>query len=309
MTNSNSPGDSREILRAQSAGFCMGVSLALKRLDSVTTRGERGAAARPILTLGPIIHNPQVLARYEALGVGRVNDPERIHPPCTVVIRAHGVPQRTESLLRERGAAIVDATCPKVKRAQLSIDQESRSGRTLLLFGEEDHPEVRGLVSYARAGALVFDSLEALRALLHGDAHTPPLDRTRGYFLAAQTTQDRSVFEAVVSLLRRELDAEMPVYATICNATRERQEEALALADEVDAMVVVGGFESGNTRRLVDMARSRNVPCQHVETAADLDAEALRSARRIGLTAGASTPKELIDAVEERLRDLAAPLA
>jgi 4-hydroxy-3-methylbut-2-enyl diphosphate reductase len=289
MTN-----ESKRITRARTAGFCMGVGLALRKLDAETKEGRES-----LVTLGPIIHNPQVLGKYEAMGVRQQNDPDAIAPGATVVIRAHGVPRQIESGLRERGISLVDATCPKVKKAQLLIADQAAEGRRLLLFGEAEHPEVAGLMSYASAGAHVFDSAEALEEMLADE-----LDPEASYFLAAQTTQDRAAFEVVVSLLRERLDPAMPVYETICDATRQRQEEALAIARDVDAMVVVGGYSSGNTRRLVDVAKSRGIPCQHVETADELDLEALAGAGRIGLTAGASTPKEIIDAVEERLATL-----
>lgn len=282
------------VVRARTAGFCMGVGLALRKLDAVTREGRA-----PLFTLGPIIHNPQVLEKYAAMGVTQQNDPDAIPAGATVVIRAHGVPRLIEDCLAERQIAIIDATCPKVKKAQLLIADQAAAGRRLLLFGEEDHPEVKGLVSYASAGAHVFDSIEALESLLDNE-----LDAGADYFLAAQTTQDRVEFEAIVALLRSRLDPDLPVFETICDATRQRQDEALSIAREVDAMVVVGGYTSGNTRRLVDVAKGRGIPCQHVETADELDMDALADKRRIGLTAGASTPKEIIDAVEERLRTL-----
>lgn len=287
------PKNQSRIVRAKTAGFCMGVGLALRKLDVVTKQG-----AAPLFTLGPIIHNPQVLDKYEAMGVRQQSDPRAIPPGGTVVIRAHGVPQRVEADLRERGISIIDATCPKVKKAQLLIAEQAAGGRRLLLFGEEDHPEVKGLVSYAGAGAHVFDSVEALESLIL------KLDPDAEYFLAAQTTQDRTAFETVVKMLRQRLDPGLPVFETICDATRHRQHEALSIAQEVDAMVVVGGYASGNTRRLVDVARTQGIPCQHVETADELDLDELSCRRRIGLTAGASTPKEIIDAVEDRLGTL-----
>lgn len=286
--------ETTRIVRAKTAGFCMGVGLALRKLDAETREGRL-----PLFTLGPIIHNPQVLEHYEKLGVHQENDPDAIPAGATVVIRAHGVPREIERGLRERGVSIIDATCPKVKKAQLLIEELASAGRKLLLFGEEDHPEVKGLVSYANAGAHVFGSIAALEALLETE-----IDKGDKFFLAAQTTQDRDVFESIVELLRRRLDPELPVHETICNATRQRQDEARSIAHQVDAMVVVGGYTSGNTRRLVDVARGRGIPCQHVEIADELDLDALAGKQRIGLTAGASTPKEIIDAVEHRLGTL-----
>ncbi|WMW64259.1 4-hydroxy-3-methylbut-2-enyl diphosphate reductase [Nitratidesulfovibrio liaohensis] len=280
-----------KIIRARTAGFCMGVSLALRKLDREVTESNA-----PIATLGPIIHNPQVMAHYEERGVRCLRDTAQVVPGQRVVIRAHGIPVAEETALNATGASVVDATCPKVKRAQLGIAEERGRGGTLLLFGEADHPEVRGLLSYAGEGAMVFGSLDELKGLaLHDDT---------AYFLAAQTTQDRAAFEDVVSWLRQRLGREIPVLQTICDATRKRQQEAVDIARRVQAMVVVGGFDSGNTRRLADVARAQGVFTVHVETVDQLPVDELRKKSVIGLTAGASTPKSLIDAVQRFLESL-----
>lgn len=280
-----------KIIRARTAGFCMGVSLALRKLD-----WEVAESDKPIATLGPIIHNPQVMAHYEGRGVRCLRDTAQVAPGQRVVIRAHGIPVAEEAALKATGASVVDATCPKVKRAQLGIAEERGRGRVLLLFGEADHPEVRGLLSYAGEGGRVFGSLAELQGVSLCDGTE--------YFLAAQTTQDRVAFEGVVAWLRQRLGREVPVLQTICDATRKRQEEAVDIARRVEAMVVVGGFDSGNTRRLADVARAQGVFTVHVETADQLPAAELRKKARVGLTAGASTPKSLIDAVQRFLESL-----
>lgn len=271
----------------------MGVDLALRKLDQVVASGGEA----PIFTLGPIIHNPQVLEEYEAKGVRRAGSPEEVPSGSKVVIRAHGIPREVEDALRAKNVHIVDATCPKVKRAQLLIAEESAKGRQLLLFGEADHPEVRGLRSYANKDSIVFESLESLQGRELGGL------QDNNCFLAAQTTQDRVAFEAITDYLHsRCLD--MPVLQTICDATRERQQEAVNVASMVPAMVVVGGFSSGNTRRLVGVAKEQGVYCVHVEIPEQLPLEKLEKFDIIGLTGGASTPKKLIDAIEEHLQRL-----
>lgn len=279
------------VIRAQTAGFCMGVALALQKLDTAL---DEHADSR-ILTLGPIIHNPQVLETYARRGVARIASAQEARAGDCALIRAHGIPREDEEALRAGGAVVVDATCPKVKRAQLAIAAATKDGARLLLFGESEHPEVRGLVSYAAAGALVFDSLERLRA--------ENLNAERGYVLASQTTQDRGLFDATEAWLRDRFPR-MPVLSTICDATRRRQEEIMRLAARVDAVVVVGGRESGNTRRLADVAAARGAPVRHVETAEELDEKNFSAFHVIGLTAGASTPKSLIDAVQARLETI-----
>ncbi len=263
-----------DVIRAKTAGFCMGVGLALQKLDTALEQPCEGRTC----TLGPIIHNPSQL-----------NATDR------VLIRAHGITRQVEEAVRATGADVVDATCPKVKRAQLAIERATRDGEELLLFGEADHPEVRGLVSYAHGPAHVFGSRHELAAL-----HVDP---ERSYVLASQTTQDRSVFEQLEKELRDRLPR-LKVLATICDATRERQEEARSIAAQVDAMVVVGGRQSGNTRRLADLAAQSGISTYHIEQAEELRAEDFAGKGRVGLTAGASTPRKLIDATQQWLEQL-----
>ncbi len=282
----------RQVIRADTAGFCMGVDLALRKLERVVRQDD----GRSIFTLGPIIHNPQVLEEWEAKGVTTAGTPEEIAPGSLAVIRAHGIPREVEQQLVDNDVKIVDATCPKVKRAQVLIAEQSGMGRKLLLFGEADHPEVKGLRSYATMGSVVFESMEALRQL--------ELDRNTPWFLAAQTTQDRKGFEVIQEYLRRIMGDDLPVLNTICDATKERQQEALEIARMVDAMVVVGGFTSGNTRRLALVVEGEGIYCVHVEIPEQLPLETLRKYRTIGLTGGASTPKSIIDATENQLKQL-----
>ena len=274
-----------KVVRAKTAGFCMGVSLALKRLDRALDEQQR-----PIVTLGPIIHNPQVLAAYEQKGVRRIREASEAGRGECVIIRAHGIPRTEEALLVEKGAQFVDATCPRVKAAQLAIEQATRKGQRLLLFGEAEHPEVRGLLSYAHAERHVFASLEACKAL--------SLDPEDGYVLAAQTTQDTRQFTAVRAYLERRLGSRVQTLHTICDATEKRQNEALEIAVRADCMVVTGGRESGNTRRLAELIAGTGIPALHVESEKELDAAFFRKKSLVGLTGGASTPKSLIDAVE-----------
>ena len=217
------------VRRAKTAGFCMGVSLARRTLDNAI---RKNPGSRRICTLGPIIHNPQVLADYEALGVTCLQNFDSVTGNDIVVIRAHGITQQVEATLRASGATIIDATCPRVKKAQLSIAEATSDGSSLLLFGEADHPEVRGLISYAHSRNFVFPDLQALQEL--------ELDPAQSWVLASQTTQNASVFASIRSYLAEQLP-HLTVLATICDATDERQKEARAIAADVDAMV--GNYE------------------------------------------------------------------
>ena len=284
-----------DVYRAKTAGFCMGVSLALQKLNSALERKGNDCAPARICTLGPIIHNPQELADYESRGVVCVKEASQLHPGDVAVIRAHGITREVEEQVKQSGAEIVDATCPKVKKAQLSIAKATANGATLLLFGEADHPEVRGLVSYACGPAHVFGSAAEL-AELH-------LAESGPYVLASQTTQDRQIFQEIVAELRQRI-GNLVVLSTICDATRERQEEARNIASCVDVMVIIGGRQSGNTRRLADVAALNGIDTFLVERVEELAAENFLQKNRAGLTAGASTPKSLIDAAHLWLQSL-----
>lgn len=298
-----------QVIRAKSAGFCPGVKLALRAVntqleaDAYQLAGQQNAPAKDdcdgatpgrIYTLGPIIHNPLVVGDLAARGVTSEEDVAAINKGDRVVIRAHGVTREIERALREKGAVIVDATCPKVKRAQLAImDEREKRGGTLLLFGEPDHAEVRGLVSYASHDAVVFKSAEEFEAL--------SLDPAREYYLASQTTQERVIFEEIKERLFARLGREVTVLDTICDTTRRRQQEVIELSDKVEAMVVVGGLNSGNTRRLADVARHQGLLTVHVQNPDDLKPEMLPGVSTVGLTAGASTPIEHLEEAERIL--------
>ena len=283
-----------EILRAKTAGFCMGVGLALRKLDQAL-KEYPGTGEGRLVMLGPIIHNPQVLDAYTRLGVVCAHSLADVRPGDTVVIRAHGIPRDDEARLLGIGARVLDATCPRVKQAQISIDEATRPGTSLYLFGEAEHPEVRGLVSYANSPCAVFGSLGELEAM-------QTFREEQDVVLAAQTTQERGEFEAI----RKRLESahSLVVLDTICDATRRRQQEAQALSQRAEAMIVVGGRSSGNTRRLADVAKSCGIPVWHIEIPEELPLEELKGYAVVGLTAGASTPKSLIDAAQRALETL-----
>lgn len=279
----------KKIILAETAGFCMGVALALRKLDQAIAAKD---PAQTIFTQGPIIHNPQVLHYYEEHGVFECTTHEHLDPSTIIVLRAHGIPRAVQQEIEAHKAPIVDATCPKVKKAQMLIARNAERGRHLLLFGEKDHPEVKGLVSYATAGFSVFESIQEIDDLL---------SHLKGpFFLAAQTTQDKEEFEAIKDCLLEKIP-DLPIMDTICTATKERQQEALSIAREVDFMIVVGGKNSGNTRRLAQVAGSQETPCCHIERVEELPLEQLIDCTTIGLTAGASTPEDVIHEVYQTL--------
>ena len=280
------------ILLAESAGFCMGVSLALSKLNRALEQKNQ----RRIFTFGPIIHNPQVLSFYEEKGVRITEDWNEPDPEDIVLIRAHGIPLAIEDRLIRRNVNMIDATCPKVKRAQLLIGKDSQSCDCLLLYGESDHPEVKGLLSYADSRAHLFEDVEQLKRI--------NIDPGKHYRLAAQTTQDREQFSLISAYLQEMLGSDLLILDTICDATKNRQAETIEIARQVDCMIVVGGKDSGNTRRLCKVAMEHCPACFHIETEEELSPGMISGFSRFGLTAGASTPDSTINRVYDKLRSL-----
>ncbi|MDX2495176.1 MAG: 4-hydroxy-3-methylbut-2-enyl diphosphate reductase [Desulfuromusa sp.] len=282
-----------EFIRAKSAGFCMGVSLALHKLDEII---EKKNISGDIYILGSIIHNPQVVAEYAEKGVISADSPEEIPAGSIVVIRAHGITKQVQHSLSQRGIHVIDATCPKVKDACLLIEENTDKGRVLLLFGEEAHPEVKCLLSYAAGDTVVFDSLE--------ECQKCDLDPNLEYCLAAQTTQDKQIFDAISRELLKREGLDLIILPTICDATKMRQTEATKIADQSDFVIVAGGYNSSNTRRLAQVVETNGTTALHVETVDELPLDDLRKFQKIGLTAGASTPKKIVDQIQAALESL-----
>ncbi len=273
-----------KIYRAKTAGFCMGVDLALQKLDSALNQNTE-----PLYMLGAIIHNPQVLDTYFKKGVLLAKKGDNINSPATAIVRAHGIPQDIEKKLLEENITIIDATCPKVKKAQNAIAQHSTKENTLLLYGEKEHPEVLGLLSYSY-NSIVFENLQELQSML--------IEKKSQYFLAAQTTQDKEHYNDIIEHLQAILPYKLTILDTICHATQRRQLEAVEIAKKTDFCIIVGGKESANTRRLVSVIENIGTPAIHIESIENIPLDLLKQYKVIGLTAGASTPKYLIDKIE-----------
>ena len=274
---------------ARSAGFCMGVRRALEIVLSEANKKKQG----PLYTFGPLIHNAQVLELLEAKGVRVLNDPLSTGR-SKVVIRAHGIPPQLRRQLRSAKVEIIDATCPKVARVQAIIKYYTNKGYMGIIVGDPDHPEVVGLKGYGGQSAWVVSEESDLASVPIND---------RKVFVVAQTTQNAKRYEEIVEKIKAHCPDAL-IFDTICEATHQRQEEVRTLAEQVDAVVVVGGYESGNTRRLVEIARSTGKPAFHVETPRDLDLRQLEKMQAIGVTAGASTPNWLIKDVVAALQKI-----
>ena len=277
------------VVRAAYAGACYGVQRAL---DLALKAVEDGGSA---YTLGPLIHNPQVVAQLAERGVRAVDSVEDVEGAGTVVIRSHGVTPAVKRSVAACGLPLVDATCPHVARAQRAAADLAEQGRHVVVVGEAGHPEVEGLVAYAReAGGEVF--VVAAPGDLPASIEAP-------VGIVVQTTQTREALDAVVeALAARGIRPE--VKNTICFATRQRQESAAALADEVDAIVVIGGRNSSNTTRLADICAAACPRTHHVEAPEELDPSWFVGCESVGVTAGASTPEDQIAAIVERLEAL-----
>jgi (E)-4-hydroxy-3-methyl-but-2-enyl pyrophosphate reductase len=269
---------------AKTAGFCMGVRLAMEKVLAEANRAEG-----PIYTFGPLIHNPQVMQLLESKGVKTAHTMDGI-TEGTVVIRAHGIPPDERRAIKAAGLRIIDATCPRVARVQSIVRSNSRKGRRAVIVGDQDHPEVIGLRGYAEGKAYLIERLEEVSGL----PEDVPLA------VVAQTTQDTGFYREVSRLIR-ERNPDARIFDTICDATQNRQAEVASFAGHVDAMVVVGGFKSGNTRRLVQVSEAAGLPSFHVETEKDLDREAFRSMDTVGVSAGASSPNWMIKNVVREL--------
>ncbi len=278
-----------EVRLAKTAGFCMGVKLAHDKVLSLTRQG-RGA----VYTYGPLIHNRQAIEGLEAKGIRNIEECPEV-ADGTVVIRAHGVPLAVIADLEARGFGVVDATCPHVMASQRHIERRAAQGYTIVIAGDKDHAEVEGLKSRAGPRCLVVSTLDEARA---AEVAAPAC-------LVAQTTFGERLYTEIAAALRERCPA-IEVVQSICRSTRRRQEEALRLAGEVEAMVVVGARHSANTCRLAELCRQEGKPTFHVETADELDPQALSGFRVVGLTAGASTPNWVTRSVLQALEDIGA---
>ena len=268
---------------ASTAGFCFGVDRAVNTVYRLLEEGKRAA------TLGPIIHNPQVIGEFEARGVRIVEKPEDTPPGYTLVIRSHGVPREVEEEIQRLNIPYVDATCPFVKKIHQLAERSGEEGKVFLLAGDKDHPEVKGIVGHCKGENFVVKNSEELVELLK---KYPELARKPLAF-AAQTTFHAGEWEKCLETLKK-LCTNAAIFATICNATARRQKEAKTLAQRCDRMIVVGGRDSSNTAKL------RDICAEHCETYLIERADELpvfSAGLSVGITAGASTPASIIKEV------------
>ncbi len=276
-----------QIKVAKSAGFCFGVQRAV---DTVYEQIEKGI--RPIYTYGPIIHNEVVVQDLEKKGVGVLNSQQELEAlkEGTVIIRSHGVGRNIYEILQRKGLQCVDATCPFVRKIHRIVERESLSGKQIIIIGNDKHPEVEGIKGWCHTKAHVLETTE--------QAEKFELLESVPLCVVSQTTFNYKKFQDLVEILDKKR-YDRVVVNTICNATEERQIEARRIAAEVDAMIVIGGSHSSNTQKLFEICRKECRNTYYIQTVDDLDLEVLRSTGLIGITAGASTPKKIIEEVQK----------
>lgn len=282
-----------EIVLAESLGFCMGV----KRVVDMAFRALDKANSLPVVTLGPLIHNSQEIARLAKHGIA-VADEMTMPANGTVIIRAHGVAPQAYDELKARGLKIMDGTCPYVHYSQRKAAELYREGYTVVVVGDKNHPEISGILGYINNDALVVKTVEEAQ-------HLPQLDRIG---TIAQTTISPRKYRAIIDVLR-EKARDVKVCETICDATEENQRAIREMSGEVDLLFVIGGRHSANSNKLVETAREKCPRTMLIETADEINPEDVRGASRVGVGAGASTPDWMIQRVVERLREIEKALA
>ncbi|WP_370801894.1 4-hydroxy-3-methylbut-2-enyl diphosphate reductase [Eubacterium ventriosum] len=274
-----------EITVAKSAGFCFGVQRAV---DSVYKELEENSGK--IYTFGPIIHNEQVVEDLNKKGIEVIDTVEQLKEikEGTVVIRSHGVAKEIYDILEQQKLKMVDATCPFVKKIHNIVLDESNNGKTIIIIGNDNHPEVEGIKGWVNGEVIVINKEEQIEKL--------SLPEQTKACIVSQTTFNHNNFKYLVEIIRKK-GYDITVVNTICNATHVRQVEAQKISSKVDGMIVIGGKNSSNTQKLYDICRNECENTFYVQTVKDLNLHELKSLKSIGITAGASTPKNIIEEV------------
>jgi 4-hydroxy-3-methylbut-2-enyl diphosphate reductase len=277
-----------KVLLADEFGFCFGVERAVEMVEKAIGEGDT------VRALGPLIHNTQEMERLEAEGVATISEPIQIKHSETAVIRAHGVTPEVQRDLEQRASKVVDATCPFVTRVQKLAARAAAQDRHVVVIGDPKHPEMIGVKGYAPEHAFVVRDAEEVATL----------PRLRNPLVVSQTTIKLQTFYDAAEAVKLNSDGETQVINTICSATRDRQDAARALSTQVDAFYIIGGRHSSNSLKLLAVCQEECPKSFLIETPAEINPADLDGVRTVGVTAGASTPKWLIDEVVEKLNQL-----
>lgn len=274
-----------EVSLAKSAGFCFGVKRA------VETVYNEIKDKKPVYTYGPIIHNDEVVNDLEKKGVKVIQTLKELDdiPKGTIIIRSHGISKQEYDTIKEKGFELVDATCPFVKKIHKSVYEQSKEGKEIVIIGNAHHPEVQGIKGWSLTNCTVVETAE--------EAEELTITRRKKLCIVAQTTFNYKKFKDLVEIISKK-GYDILALNTICNATEERQTEARQLAKVSDAMIVIGGKQSSNTQKLYEICKSECDDTYYIQTLVDLDLENLKSFRSVGITAGASTPNNIIKEVQ-----------
>ena len=277
---------------AKTAGFCFGVRRAV---DTVYKQVEEHEGEK-IYTYGPIIHNEEVIKDMKSRGISILDTMEDLESLTggIVIIRSHGVPKDVCDLLERKGIRYVDATCPFVKKIHRIVAEESGKGSYIIIIGNPVHPEVEGIRGWAGKDVAVIQNIEEAE-------HFSVPEQGRSVCVVSQTTINYNKFKDIVEILHKKR-YDINVLNTICSATKERQEEARAIADRVDAMIVIGDKHSSNTQKLFEICSNACADTYYIQTLGDLNMNQLRSVETVGITAGASTPNNIIEEVQNNVR-------
>ncbi len=277
-----------EIITAKNSGFCFGVKRAV---DAVYEQLDSG---KKIYTYGPIIHNEQVVAELAKRGVTVIDSVEDLRniTEGTIIIRSHGVKKEIFDIIKQQGLEVIDATCPFVKKIHGIVETKSREGKYIIVIGSRKHPEVEGIVSYVNGDYSVIENEK--------EANENAIPKDREICVVSQTTFNKNKFQELVEIFNKK-GYYVSVANTICNATEERQTEAKRIASNVDAMIVIGGAGSSNTQKLFEICRRECENTQYIQTLDDLVLN-FKSIKSVGITAGASTPKKIIQEVQSYVR-------
>ena len=274
---------------AKSAGFCFGVEKAVN-----TVYEEAKKENEIVYTLGPIIHNEEVVKEMKKRGVEAVKMEDLASlPKGTVIIRSHGVSRDVYNFVKQSGHRVVDATCPFVKKIHAIVSVQSGKGKTVVIIGNPDHPEVMGIKGWGDENTYAVENIEQFINL--------DLKKDEEIIIVAQTTFNHKKFQEIIDKISL-LGYDVRCFNTICNATQERQAEAKKIASNVDAMIVIGDKKSSNTGKLVEICQEECKNTVFIQTLEDLNYDALLSVDSVGITAGASTPKHIIEEVQNIVR-------
>ena len=278
-----------EVILAKSRGFCFGVKRAVD-----TVYGQIGKTGK-LYTYGDIVNNEEVVGDLKMKDVSVINDMEELKQAekGTVIIRAHGVGKAVYEAIEKEGFTLMDATCPFVKRIHKIVEEESKKGTQIVVIGNPAHPEVVGIAGWCHSPAIILETIE--------EAEKIALKGAQNVCIVSQTTFNYNKFQDIVEIISKKR-YDIVVLNTICNATKERQTEARQIAARVDAMVVIGDKRSSNTQKLFEICKEECLNTYYIQTLDDLDINQLRSVESVGITAGASTPNNIIEEVQNNVR-------